>query len=94
MNRTSEEIYLGVDQLFKDGAVDRTFAELLDPVDKFPNFGLAHNLPGWIYETRLSEFDEAMKNYHNAIRLSTDSKSIQGYLDSVDRCKEKLNHQG
>lgn len=80
--------------MVKDGAVDRTFAELLDPVDKFPDLGLAHNLSGWIYETRLGEFDEAMKTYHIAMRLYTDSKSIQGYLDSVNRCKEKLNHQG
>jgi len=156
----TEENYIRIDQLAKDGFVDKAFGELTDFLAKAPNHALANNLIGWIYETRLSDFEtamkyygiamesapgnpavyynpaillstlerfdeldnllrkaikvpgvnkstlhnewgimfellgeyeEAVKSYRNAVRQSTDSKSVQGYMEAIDRCHEKQN---
>lgn len=74
-----ENQFIKADALIGEGKVSEAKEMLEDILQDNPDFGKAHNHLGWIYATKLSNFDKG--EYHYKLAIKFDPKYPASYLN-------------
>ncbi|MFA5619769.1 MAG: hypothetical protein WDA08_05630 [Weeksellaceae bacterium] len=64
-----ENLFLEVGKAIDDSNISEAKELLLEILEIDPGYGRAHNHLGWIYETKLKNFDKAKRHYELAIKF-------------------------
>lgn len=74
-----ENQFIRADALISDGNVSEAKEILEEILTQYPDFGKAHNHLGWIYYTKLSNYEKGIYHYKLAMRF--DPKYPASYLN-------------
>lgn len=68
MNKfTLDEMFFSADLLIKEGKIGQAMEVLTEIIEEQPDYGMAHNHLGWVYETKYKDYPRAEKHYKAAI---------------------------
>jgi tetratricopeptide (TPR) repeat protein len=69
-----EEKFMDADNMIKDNYIAEAVRLLNEILAEAPDFGKAHNHLGWIYETKIKDYDKATEYYRLALKFSPDMR--------------------
>lgn len=65
-----EEKFMDADNMIKDNYIAEAVRLLHEILEEAPDFGKAHNHLGWIFETKIKDFNKAEEHYKLALKFT------------------------